>query len=152
MRLAYRPYPTDEKSAAAFGQKHIWWPVVPVRIVDNRLQVKTKSFHAVVDSGSSVCLFHADSLKPFKVKLTDGIKGSLGGIGRAMAVPVYYHDIYILVGLDWKIGVRAGFSEELSVAGILGRTGFFDAFKVIFDHTEHPPILEINRIEHKNVH
>jgi hypothetical protein len=76
----------------------------------------------------------------------------LGGIGKATAIPVYYHDIHILVGLDWKIGVRAGFSEELSVAGILGRTGFFDAFRVTFDHSEHPPILEINRIEHKNVH
>ncbi len=123
-----------------------------MRIVDQRLQIKTKSFHAVVDSGSSPCLFHADFLKQFKITLTDGINGSLGGIGKAMAIPVYYHDIYILVGVDWKIGLRAGFSEELSVAGILGRTGFFDCFRVTFDHSEHPPILEINRIEHKIVH
>lgn len=116
------------------------------------MQVKTKPFHAVVDSGSSACFFHADSLKPFKIELTDGIKGFLGGIGKATAIPVYYHDIYILVELDWKIGVRAGFSEELSVGGILGRTGFFDCFRVTFDHSEHPPILEINRIEHKVVH
>lgn len=150
MRLAYRPYPAGE--SAPFGEKFVWWPVVPVRIVDQRMQIRTKSFQAVVDSGSSACFFHADCLKPFKITLKDGIKGDLGGIGKATAIPVYYHDIYILVGLDWKIGVRAGFSEELSVGGILGRTGFFDSFKVIFDHSEHPPVLEINRIEHKNVH
>jgi len=151
LRLPYRPYPAGDPPAA-FGAKEIWWPVVPVRIVDQRIQVKTKSFHAVVDSGSSACFFHADFLKPFKIKLTDGIKDSLGGISKATAIPVYYHDIFILVGLDWKIGVRAGFSEELSVAGILGRTGFFDAFRVTFDHSEHPPILEINHIEHRTVH
>jgi len=123
-----------------------------VRLVDQRVQVKTKSFHAIVDSGSSVCLFHADFLKIFNMKLTDGIKGSLGGIGKAMGIPVYYHDIHILVGVDWKIGVRAGFSEDLSVAGILGRTGFFDAFHLTFDHSGHPPVLEMKRTEHKVVH
>jgi hypothetical protein len=112
------------------------------------MQVKTKSFHAVVDSGSSACFFHADFLKLFKIKLTDGIKNSLGGVGKGTVIPVYYHDIFVLVGADWKIGVRAGFSEDLSVAGILGRTGFFDAFRVTFDHTDHPPMLEINKIEH----
>jgi hypothetical protein len=151
LRLAYKPYPAGEPSAP-FGEKYVWWPVVPVRIVDQRVQVKTKSFHAVVDSGSSACFFHAEFLKPFKVKLTDGIKASLGGIGRGTAIPVYYHDVYILVGLDWKIGIRAGFSEELSVAGILGRTGFFDAFRVTFDHSDHPPVLEIDKIEPKAVH
>ncbi len=115
------------------------------------MHVKTKAFHAVVDSGSSACLFHADFLRPFKLNLTDGVKGSIGGVGREMRVPVYYHDIWILVGLELRIGVKAGFCEELSVAGILGRTGFFDSFRVTFDHSENPPVLEINKIEHRNV-
>ncbi len=91
-------------------------------------------------------------MKPFGINLRDGIEGSLGGVGQKAFIPVYFHDIWILVGIDWKMGVRAGFSEELSVAGILGRMGFFDCFRVTFDHSETPPVLEINRIEPKVVH
>jgi len=120
-------------------------------LVDRKLQVKTKYFQAVVDSGSDDCYFHADALKPFGITLTDGIESTLGGVGRNTAIPVYYHDVYILVGVDWKICVRAGFSNELSVAGILGRTGFFDHFRLLFDHTDVPPVLEIHKIERKNV-
>jgi hypothetical protein len=149
--LPYKPYPAGPHDKP-FGEKQIWWPIVPVRLVDQKMHVKTMSFHAVVDSGSSACLFHADFLKPFKINLKSGIEGFLGGIGKGTAIPVYYHDIHILVGMDWKIGVRAGFSEELSVAGVLGRIGFFDAFLVTFDHSEIPPVLDIVRIEHKNVH
>jgi len=79
------------------------------------------------------------------------------GSQRSRALSVYLYGKKILLirrscggfGYGTKKG---GFSEELSVAGTLGRTGFFDAFRVTFDHSEHPPILEINRIEHKNVH
>jgi hypothetical protein len=126
--------------------------MVQVRLVDQRMQIRTPAFPAVVDSGSGPCLFHADLLKPFRIRLEDGIEGNLGGVGKQMTVPVYYHDIHILVGADWKIGVRAGFSEELSVTGILGRIGFFDAFRVTFDHSVHPPVLELERITHKTIH
>lgn len=129
-----------------------WWPVVLVRLVDKRMQVKTKAFHAVVDSGSSACLFHADFLKPLGLKLKDGIEDSIGGVGRQISIPVYYHDVRILIGIDWVIGVRAGFSEELSVPALLGRLGFFDSFRVTFDHSQHPPCLEILKIESNVVH
>src|ERR1043166_3120741 len=35
--------------------------------------------------------------------------------------------------------VMAGFSPQLSVAGLLGQVGFFDNFIVTFDYTPHPP-------------
>jgi len=31
--------------------------------------------------------------------------------------------------------IRAGFSDELPIAGILGMNGFFEHFRVIFDPT-----------------
>ena len=57
--------------------------LIRVRIVDQKLQVKTNQFWAVVDTGSDNCLFYADALKPFKIKLEDGIRGkNIGGIGK----------------------------------------------------------------------
>jgi hypothetical protein len=99
-----------------------------------------------------MCLFHAELLKPFGIKLKDGIEDAIGGVGKQVKIPVYYHDIQILVGMDWSIGVRAGFSEELSTAGLLGRLGFFDAFRVTFDHSVHPPCVELTRNVHPVVH
>jgi hypothetical protein len=151
LRVQYKPYPVD-KPTKAFPEKVQWWPIIPVRLVDKRMTVKTKPFAAVVDSGSAPCLFHADILKTFNIKLESGIEGTLGGIGKGPAIPVFYHDIRILIGLDWVIEVKAGFSEQLSVAGILGRNGFFDSFKIIFDHSTHPPSIDISKLEHKTVH
>jgi len=151
LRASYKSYPVS-RASKAFGQEIHWWPVLPVRLANQTSNLMTKPFHAVVDSGSSACLFHADFLGPLGLNHKDGIEDSLGGVGRQASIPVYYHDISILVGIDWKIGVRAGFSEELAVAGLLGRLGFFDSFRVTFDHSVHPPAFEIDRIEHQAIH
>jgi hypothetical protein len=151
LKVQYKPFPID-KPDAAFPEKVQWWPIVPVRLVDKRMTVKTKAFSAVVDSGSGPCLFHADALKPFHIKLESGIEGTLGGIGKVSPIPVFYHTVRILVGLDWVIEVQAGFSEQLAVAGILGRNGFFDSFRIVFDHSTHPPTIDISKLDHKTVH
>jgi len=148
--VPYKAYPL--KAPNNLGDKIDWWPVILVRLTDKHMQTKTKPFHAVVDSGSPMCLFHAELLKPFGMNLKNGVEDSLGGVGKQVKIPVYYHNIQILVGADWCIGVRAGFSEELSTAGILGRLGFFDAFRVTFDHSVHPPCLEISKHTHVVVH
>jgi hypothetical protein len=64
-----------------------------------------------------------------------------------MNEPVFYHKLRLYVESNWVIDITAGFVKKLSVAGILGRNGFFDNFKVRFDHSSHPPIFELERIE-----
>jgi hypothetical protein len=151
LHVSYKSYPVS-KPSKAFGQEIHWWPVLPVRLANQRQAYSTKPFHAVVDSGSSACLFHAEFLKPLGLNLKAGIEDALSGIGTQASIPVFYHDIWILLGIDWKLGVRAGFSEELSIAGLLGRLGFFDAFRVTFDHSTHRPAFEIEKIEHQAIH
>jgi hypothetical protein len=125
-------------------------PAISIRLIDKKMQVRTPRIQAIVDSGSSVCLFDASLLTPFKIKLESGVKSEIGGIGGT--VPVYYHEARILVGADWRIEVNAGFIENLSCGAILGRLGFFTAFKVLFDHSTDPPELEISKIEPLIVH
>jgi hypothetical protein len=150
LRVPYKLYPIS-KPSRAFGEEIHWWPGLPVRLALPRNQETSRTFYAVVDSGSSTCIFHADFLRAFKVNLRDGIEETLGGARTQSAITVYYHDIQVRFGVDWSIGVRAGFSEDLSVAGILGRLGFFDAFRVTFDHSGYPPFLEIDKIERTSV-
>jgi hypothetical protein len=151
LRIRYRPAPQIETKVFP-DVKYNWVPIIPVRIVDQKLQVKTNQFFAVVDTGSDNCLFHADALKPFNIKLEDGIKGrNLGGVGKQISIPVYYHDVRVLFALDHIISIRAGFSEELAVAGILGRNGFFDKYSVTFDHTDEPPCMTLEKIVRKKL-
>jgi hypothetical protein len=42
--------------------------------------------------------------------------------------------------------IKASFSEELPVAGILGISGFFENFKITFDPSSTPPGFELDRI------
>lgn len=151
MRIPYKPFPLDNPNPAFPSERQDWWPVIQVRLVDQHMHVRTSPFHAVVDSGSCVCLFHADFLKVFKIRLEDGVEHFVGGVGKQIKIPVFYHDVRILFGIDQVIGVRAGFSPELSVTGILGRHGFFDCYRVQFDHSVHPPHLELNKIVPKVV-
>ncbi len=71
----------------------------------------------------------------------------MGGLSHGMREPVFYHQVKLYVESDWVIDITAGFIKKLSVAGILGRNGFFDNFKVGFDQSLTPPIVEIERIE-----
>ena len=105
----------------------------------------SKRFEAVVDSGSPVCLFHADIGKALGLNLTAGDRGLLGGVVGGSRGDVYYHKIKLKVLTD-IIPIVGGFSENLSVAAILGRIGFFDKFTITFDPANSPPGLVLERL------
>jgi hypothetical protein len=105
----------------------------------------TRKVEAVVDSGSCSCLFHADIGRAHGLKLHDGKKGPLSGVIGGAKGEVYYHKVKLCVGTH-IIPINAGFSENLSVAALLGRHGFFEHFTVLFDPANNPPGFEINRI------
>jgi hypothetical protein len=69
----------------------------------------------------------------------------LGGIVGGAVAPVYFHKIKILLGTE-QVTTMAGFSEQLSVAGLLGRRGFFENFTVKIDSSTNPPWFELERI------
>ena len=75
---------------------------------------------AFADTGAHSCMFHADFCRSLGIKLTEGIKTNLGGIIGGASAPLYYHQIKILIGSS-QIQTMVGFSEALSVAGLLGR-------------------------------
>ena len=91
---------------------------------------RTNRFEAVIDSGASRCIFHASIGRFIGLEIEKGtIEETLGINGTSRN---YRHDV-VLFALGGIINIRAGFSEDLPIAGLLGINGFFDHFKVTFD-------------------
>ena len=69
----------------------------------------------------------------------------MSGVVGGKTASMYFHRIKILVGSE-QVTTMAGFSEEMSVAGLLGRRGFFEDFVVKIDSSTAPPFLELEKI------
>jgi hypothetical protein len=141
----YTRLPLDRPNPAFKGEMTTWLPLLNVRVGFNHKQ--TPRIPAIVDSGSQCCLSKADLAEYLGIDLKGGLEGTMGGLSHGMREPVYYHDVKLYVESDWVIDITAGFIKKLSVAGLLGRNGFFDNFKVRFDQSMTPSILEIEKIE-----
>jgi len=143
VRIPYKTFPLSKPSRVYPDLKETWVPILNVAVVIGH--ATSKRFEAVVDTGSPVCLFHASIGMALGLKLTDGIHDNLGGVIGTSKADVYFHKIKLKVMSD-IIPIVGGFSEQLSVAAILGRHGFFDNFTVTFDPCNNPPGLIIERV------
>lgn len=102
---------------------------------------RTKRFEAIIDSGATRSLFHADIAKHLGLDLKTGEIEVTQGIGGTETT--YLHEIALYLP-GGPVRTKAGFKEKLPVAGLLGMTGFFEFFKVIFDGET--KVCEIQRI------
>src|SRR5260370_3947393 len=124
------------------GTTMIWVPLLNVSIITQ--DPKRRRVKDVVDSGAATSIFHAAIGEAIGMDVERGIEGALGGVIGGLRRKVYYHDVKIEL-LGQMIAVRAGFSADLSVAAILGRSGFFDNFTITFDPCNNPPGLVLER-------
>jgi hypothetical protein len=100
---------------------------------------RTKRFEALIDSGAGRCLFHSDfathlgiDYKSCPVETTVGIGGN---------EDTYLHDLKLYIP-GGPVTIKAGFKENLPIAGLLGMAGFFEHFKLTFDGSAQICILE----------
>jgi hypothetical protein len=143
LQVPYRVFPIKRPMVGLPGVRETWAPVLNVSIIIGH--ASSKRFEAIVDSGSAVCLFHAQIGKPLGLKLKEGDRDVLGGVVGGSKGDVFYHKIKLKIMAD-IIPITAGFSEHLTVAAILGRHGFFEHFSVTFDPSNSPPGLTLQRI------
>jgi len=133
VRYHYKIWPQASPHPAFPNERSAWIAILNVRIAHVATHSPpTKQFEAVVDSGSGDTLFHASIGRSIGIKVEKGIAAGMGGIIKSKKTTAYFHDVNLYVGTD-IIKIRAGFREDLSVAGILGRRGFFEHFIVTFD-------------------
>jgi hypothetical protein len=98
----------------------------------------------MVDSGAADCMFHASIASAIGIRLDSGRREQRTGISGGGA-GVWVHSIQLYVGMD-LFSIEAAFSPDLPLAGLLGRSGFFEHYRITFDPTPDPPELEIERV------
>jgi hypothetical protein len=128
LKLPYHKYPNPQASGGYF-----YAATLPVNIaLPAKNSPRSKRFETVIDSGASQCIFHAAIGRAIGLEIEKGELVSTNSIDGASSL--YLHDIslYLPGGI---VPTRAGFSDKLPIAGLLGMTGFFEYFKVTFDPT-----------------
>jgi hypothetical protein len=122
-----------------FGS-YLYWAVLPVQIASAKSNApRTKRFEAVIDSGATRCLFHANLASSLGIDLRSGISEITNGIGGREETWVHDLLLYIPGG---PVQIQASFKENLPIAGLLGTNGFFEHFDVTFEGRARQCILE----------
>ncbi len=92
---------------------------------------RSKRFEAAIDSGAGRCIFHSDIGKAIGLDVEKGQSQETVGV-TGKPSKLYVHDISLYVP-GGAIAIRAGFTDSLPIAGLLGMTGFFDHFRISFN-------------------
>ncbi|MDP9160496.1 MAG: retroviral-like aspartic protease family protein [Acidobacteriota bacterium] len=124
-KLPYKVYP-DTRTGGYF-----YAVVMPVQIAAPEINSpRTKRFEAIIDSGASSCQFNASIGAAIGLDIEKGDKVETLGISGSNEIYMHQISLYLPGGV---VKTEAGFSKDLPVLGLLGMSGFFEHFKVIFD-------------------
>jgi hypothetical protein len=138
VKFAYKNYPTSKGVAD-------WWAVLSVQLSNPaKHSPPCRKFEALIDSGAAICMFHSSIGEGIGLRIEKGEEDVTTGVS-GQPTKIYLHDVSLYVPAS-IIKIRAGFTDQLPLAGLLGRTGFFEHFKVTFDPSNNPPGFELERI------
>lgn len=105
-------------------------PYIAVRMHSNGRFYDT---FGLVDSGADFALFNAQWAGVLGLVLTPGAEEPIGGVGAGGAV-AWYFNIHLTVKSK-RFAARVAFCPTSPpLFGLLGRSGFFDAFNLGFDN------------------
>jgi hypothetical protein len=123
-----------------------WLALLPVQISNAaKHSPPTKRFDAMVDSGASQCIFHSSIGRAIGLAIEKGEENRTVGVSGD-ATKIYMHDVSLHIPGGHVLKIRAAFSDDLPLAALLGRRGFFEHFKVSFDPSGASPGFDIERI------
>ncbi|TET39883.1 MAG: hypothetical protein E3J65_02730 [Dehalococcoidia bacterium] len=130
LKYDYLKYPAEPSEAfpRRFSASR---PVIPIRLIKGTKDVR---YHAIIDSGADLCIFHAQIGEVIGLTIESGKLLKFTGIS-GQQLTAYFHDLEIEVG-GYRFDCYAGFSREMENMpyGLLGQVGFFDLFNVVFDY------------------
>ena len=122
-----------------------WFPALPVQISNlAKHSQPTKRFEAIIDSGASRCIFHTSIGRAIGFDIERGRKEDTTGVSGGPTT-IYVHNVGLYVP-GGMVRIEAGFSDSLPIAGLLGRVGFFEHFKITFDPASDPPGFDLERV------
>ena len=107
-------------------------PLIPITIQYKKVKI---DYLALLDSGADFNIFHADLAEILGIDLSKLETTSFGGIQKGRGGVGHYSAFKL--GIDKHyFDAPVGFSNDISPDGygILGQQGFFDHFRIIFEH------------------
>jgi hypothetical protein len=130
LKYDYVKFPA-EPSAAFPRRFSASRPVIPIRLINGFTDIR---YHAIIDSGADLCIFHAQIGEVLGLNIESGKLLNFNGIS-GQQLTAYFHDIEVEVG-GRRLNCYAGFSRDIESMpyGLLGQVGFFDSFYVVFDY------------------
>jgi hypothetical protein len=138
LRFAYKTYPDNRGG-------YDWWALLPVQVSNHtKHSPPTKRFEALVDTGASRCISHASVGRAVGLDVEKGEEDQTVGVSGTPTT-IYMHNVSLHVPGGHIFRISAGFTDALPMAGILGRNGFLEYFKVLFDPSGSPAGFEIER-------
>jgi hypothetical protein len=118
----------------------MFWAAINVQIAAPTLNApRTKRFEAIIDSGATRCIFHADIASYLGIELEAGELEMTNGVGGQVELWLHPIKLYIPGG---PVNITAGFREGLPLAGLLGTGGFFDHFNITFEPAPRHCVLD----------
>ncbi|MBU4298579.1 retropepsin-like domain-containing protein [Patescibacteria group bacterium] len=113
------------------------YPLIPIVLVYKKKKLLTE---ALLDSGANISLFQDSIAEYLGIKVEEGEKIELLGIGGRIIA--YIHQVELAID-GIKFPCKIAFSWELPVSvNILGRDNFFEKFFVCFNEIKKESILE----------
>jgi hypothetical protein len=129
LKVPYRKYPAPQAPGGFFYAASI-----PVNIALPATNApRSKRFDALIDSGASGCLFHGSIGRAIGLVIEKGEPAQTQGVAGPASFFLHEITLYIPGG---PVATRAGFSDNLPIAGLLSMFGFFENFTVTFNPIE----------------
>jgi hypothetical protein len=139
LKIPYKKYPAPDAPGG-----FLYAASIPVNIaLPTKNAPRSKRFDAIIDSGASGCIFHAAIGRALGLEIEKGQPTQTQVIAGPESI--FLHDITIYIP-GGPITTRVGFSDNLPIADLLGISGFFEHFKVVFDPTALH--VELERLYH----
>jgi len=138
MQFTYQAFEIEFSSGTKRTQS-IWRPVIEIILLKGE---KFVGYPVIIDSGADYNIFHAEVADILGINLTKGDNRDIFGLGN-QKIKGYEHNIQIKIPGLKTYTTAAVFSKKIPehAFGVLGNTGFFDHFKVVFDYKK--KIIEV---------
>lgn len=107
---------------------HDYFPVVPLVFLVGQKRIRSQ---ALVDSGATISIFGEEVAEALGIDIEKGEKTILGGVGGRIIG--YIHKFNIRIATK-EFLCPIVFSKEYLVSfNLMGRQGFFERFRIIFE-------------------
>jgi hypothetical protein len=92
-----------------------------------------------------MCIFHSSLGRLIGLAVERGEEDRTVGVSGQFT-KIYLHDVSLHIPGGHVLKIRAAFTDDLPIAALLGRRGFFEYFRVCFDPSGAIPGFDIETV------